>query len=88
MYPDYNTYIDHSSHAWRSLNYNEDEIQRIVHFKKALKKAQRASKIDIPVNKPLILLNGPELQLFPVQHTWLIVAGSIWARQGGWSTVV
>ena len=27
-----------------------------------------ASKIDIPVSAPLIVLRGPELQLSPVQH--------------------
>ena len=30
--------------------------------------AKKASKIDIPVSAPLIVLRGPELQLSPVQH--------------------
>lgn len=37
------------------------------HFKK-IKRPQSARKIEIPVNTPLMLFSGPELQLFPEQH--------------------
>ena len=42
-------------------------FKRVDHFKE-VKRPQSARKIEIPVNTPLMLFNGPELQLFPEQH--------------------